>query len=777
VGGEGSIDSLLLPWLIEEFKRVLETSENPVFPPCFESDPVCQLRNGIRAIWNSWMHPIAMQARVSRTRKVPDEMGTAVVVQKMVFGNRDERDCLSGVFFTRNQRTGSNFPVIEWAPKVQCDKIVSGKLRKPLLGARQLKEKFPAIFDRLLLVKERVERRARRPLDIEFTVEDGKLYILQRRPLRMTFNATVRSLWDLVDEGKTSIQMASMVINNALNQPEKVLKEGFHDYKVLASGEPITNSAECGILVLGSQAALELAAEGVDVVLLRKRPYGETDVAINNPRVRAVIRCDGNTTGHEAVSAVAYSKPYIIHAVDAEGRPLIATSGEEIILNPESSISAYEWKRVFVDGERGILGYTEASDFLEDRKSRKKLYLDWEHLEEQFVAKNYRRLDYEELLDIHYDWELELELYRRMEKNFREGEGGFSGEELLDAFARYVSHLPPKDLKRTLELKEVCVEDFDFGPPLAYHGGDLAREVSKVLRPLMLFTTWRTHWIHEIMVQVARERGETENDVIRDIFLKNRTMSMVKDFEREGFHVMKAARSYYLILASNFEYSQDLDKLNIGPGSLDFGEKEALANDFLAYLREVRPEASEGVRTVFGEPPLGEGHARVISIGLSIPAVDFELVCRCLRTFLDKKKPCTPEDRAEAIPEGAFEPLWEVDSFFAAHPDFTISRQPGESPGSGDYVLGFGECSFGEFDGVVYGKEDYENLTRAVQSFEACLKTRGEEPRSVRPWQFEVDPYRRHSVIASVGIRFEREELRAVLDGLKAFLEGGGRAR
>lgn len=85
------------------------------------------------------------------------------------------------MLFTRDQRTGANEPHIEWTPKVQCDKIVSGKLRKPLLHTPELRERFPAIHERLLTVKEVFEARAKRPLDIEFTVENHKLYLLQRR--------------------------------------------------------------------------------------------------------------------------------------------------------------------------------------------------------------------------------------------------------------------------------------------------------------------------------------------------------------------------------------------------------------------------------------------------------------------------------------------------------------------------------------------------------------------------------------------------------------------
>ncbi len=770
VGGEGTLSVPLLPRLIREYKAVLGSARHPRFPSGFEANLSRQLRYAIEAIFSSWMAPSAVEARLSREGKIPDDMGTAAIVQKMVFGNRDDKNCLSGVFFTRNQRTGGNFPVIEWAPKVQCDKIVSGKIRKRLLQARQLKEQHPDVYDNLMIVKDRAESRAKRPLDIEFTVEARKLFLVQRRPLRMTFSAAVRAMWDLVDEGKTSIQMASMAINNALEQREKVVKEDFHDYEVLATGEPITNSADSGVLVLGTAEALERAKRGEGVILLRKRPYGETDVAVNHPNVRGVIRCDGNTTSHEAVSAVSYSKPYLINTVDADGRPLIVNDGDAVVMNPESPVARYLGRKVFVDGEQGILAFTEADDFLEDRKSRKKLYVDWEYLREQFDARKYGQLSYDELLDVHYDWELELEHYQELEKILKDEKITIEEEDLLETFRSYLAHLPERDRERTLHLKEVRVENFEFTPALRYKGTHLGRETLKILRALMLCTTWRTHWIHEILVEKARARGENENDVIRDIFLKNRTMSMLRSFESEGFHVMKGPKSYHLILASNFEYEQDPEYTKLGPETLRFAEKEELARQFMVFLKEVNPEVYGRVRMVEGEPPLGQGHARIISIGISIPHEDFDLVCRYLRSYLDKKLASgTGAGPLAAIPEGESVPLYQADPFFAPYPDYKITRQPETPEGARELLLAFGECSFGEFDGTMYGKEDYDRLMAAVKRFEDFAAARGWD-LGVRPWQFEVDPYRRHSVIAAVGLRFDEKKLGDVTRALKAFL-------
>lgn len=771
-GDEGTLSVPLIRTLIQSFKEILEGAVHPHFRSGFEYDLKKQLRTAIEAVLASNDAPPAVEARRSRRKnhgESLDDMGTAVVIQEMVFGNLDDANCLSGVFFTRDQRTGANNPIIEWAPKVQCDKIVSGKLRKRLLQAEDLQKRFPEIYERLLLIRDKFEARARRPLDMEFTVENGRLYLLQRRPMRMTSNATVRAMWDFVDEGKTSIQQASMVINNALEQPEKMLSEGFKDYRVLARGIPITDSADTGILVFGTEDALELARKGESVILLRKRPYGENTVAVNHPQIRGIVRYDGNTTGHEAVSAVAYSKPYIINMLDAEGRPLVLQGNGQLVLNPESTLCPYVGKRIFVDGERGILGFTESRDFLVDRKTQKKLYVDWEYLREQFNSMAYESYDYSTLVDIHYAWELELERYQQLEKRLKEGHDDIYERDLIEAFATYLNYTPERDRLRILQLKDVRIEDFNFGPHLRYRGKDLGSEVLKILRALMLCTTWRTHWVHEIMVRQAHQRGDTENDVIRDIFLKNRTMSLVRDFEQEGFHVMKVAHHYHLILASNFEYGEDLDKLQIGPGTLNYSEKEIFARQFLSYLQQVNPQLRSRVRMVQGEPPMGQGHARIVSIGLSVPHGDFDIVCRYLRTFLDQCQHGCPLDLKEMIPRQDFLELYHIDPFFAPYPDFMIKEEISGSECTGDCLLIFGRCSFGELEGALYGVEEYERLTEEVKRFETFLKESGQR-LPVRPWQFEVDPYRRHSVIGAVGIRLNRDHFREVLENLKRFL-------
>jgi hypothetical protein len=234
---------------------------------------------------------------------------------------------------------------------------------------------------------------------------------------------------------------------------------------------------------------------------------------------------------------------------------------------------------------------------------------------------------------------------------------------------------------------------------------------------------------------------------------------------------MKAPGYYYLILASNFEYGQDLDRVPIGPEALDYIEKEELARRFMSYLEETNPGLCGRTRMVQGEPPLGQGHARIISIGLSVPQRELGLVCRYLRAFLDQSKGDSQRDLRSKIPEGEFTELYLLDPFFAPFTEFRISREVVGTDATGDYLITFGGCSYGEFGGSVYGKEDYENLMEQVRGFEAYVRNSGGNA-AVRPWQFEVDPYRRHSVIAAVGIRFNRDALGEVLDSLKRFLAG-----
>lgn len=769
LGVEGAIPAQRLKTLIADFKRILENASHPRFPSGFETNLKSQLRNVIEAVFGSWMSPVAVEARRSRERPgeaIPDTMGTAVIIQRMVFGHRDHNS-LSGVLFTREPRTGADRPIIEWAPMVQGDKIVSGKLRKELLQAADLKTAYLDVYEMLLLVRNAFETRAKRPLDIEFTVETGRLFLLQRRSMRTTSSATVRAMWDMLDEGKTTIQLASMAINQALAQPEKVLREDFTDFQVLAAGEPITDSADSGILAFGSEAALELASRGEKVILLRRRAFGAGDLAVNHPLVRGIVRVDGHTTSHEAVSAVAYGKPYLMKTQDADGKPLLLFGEDKPILNPDSIVYSFVGKKVFLDGEKGTLGYTCSSDFLEDRRVRKKLYVDWEYLKEQFDAGGYENCGYAELIDLHYEFEMELENYQAMESKLTSGYE-VSRVELLHAFDTWLKCFRPADRVKAMALKEIAAEDFELGPPLVYHGDNLRGEVHKIISTLMLSTTWRAHWMHEMLVEKALARGDTENDVIRDINLKNRSMSLLIGFEKEGFHLMKTPGFSFLVLASNFEYGQDLDSPRVGPGALNYMEKDLLAQRFVEYLKSVDEPLGRLVRIISGEPPLGQGHARIVSIGLAIPEADFAIVCRYFRAFLDSRQG-RPADALSLTPETGFAELYQIDPFFASYPEFRVTRQIHLQKSAQELFISFGDCAFGEFEGQFYGKDQYDRLNRKIERFQAHLKKRGIN-LALRPWHFEIDPHRRHSLIAATGIRFSQNLLGEVIQHLKEFL-------
>ncbi len=254
------------------------------------------------------------------------------------------------MLFTRDQRDRGKRAPHRMGPRFSLKRTIPQASEKPLLQPRAAGA-FPAIHERLLTVKEVFEARAKRPLDIEFTVENHKLYLLQRRPLRMTSSAALRSMWDFVDEGKTSIQLASMIINTALEQSEKSLRCDFTEYQVLARGEPITDTADSGTLVFGTEAAIALADRGEDVIMLGRRPFGETE-AVNHPLVRGIVRYEGNITGHEAVSAVAYSKPYSSTSrMPAASRGLLRRRHADA--QPQKHPSPAIWqKESFVDRER-----------------------------------------------------------------------------------------------------------------------------------------------------------------------------------------------------------------------------------------------------------------------------------------------------------------------------------------------------------------------------------------------------------------------------------------
>ncbi len=303
-------------------------------------DPMEQLRLAIGAVFDSWTNRRAVDYR--RTNNIPDHLGTAVTIQTMVFGNAGGESG-TGVAFTRHPATGEPTFYGEYLPNAQGEEVVAG-LRTPLsLGA--LSEQLPSIHQQLTEIAARLEAKYRDMQDIEFTVEHGKLWMLQTRTGKRTARAAVRIAIDLVHEGIISREEAVRRVTpgriDELLHP--VVKPGPADV-VLAVGLPASPGGASGTVVFDPDEAHELAAQGHPVVLVRTET--SPDDFHGMVAAAAVVTTRGGVTSHAAVVARGMGKSCVVGCGDIEvdyGAQLFSASGTEV--------SKGDW--ITVDGTTG----------------------------------------------------------------------------------------------------------------------------------------------------------------------------------------------------------------------------------------------------------------------------------------------------------------------------------------------------------------------------------------------------------------------------------------
>ena len=185
--------------LVDEFKRIFEQETGEEFP----QEPREQLRQAIRAVFDSWNGPRAVEYR--RIHQIPDDWGTAVNVQQMVFGNKGEGSA-SGVAFSRDETTGAPEPSGDFLQNAQGEDVVSGVRNTRDLS--ELKDFMPEAYDDLLEIMRTLEQHYRDMQDVEFTIEEGMLYMLQTRSAKRPAQAAVRVAVDMVSEGLISKEEA-----------------------------------------------------------------------------------------------------------------------------------------------------------------------------------------------------------------------------------------------------------------------------------------------------------------------------------------------------------------------------------------------------------------------------------------------------------------------------------------------------------------------------------------------------------------------------------------
>lgn len=313
-------DAALGPEDLEElayrYLRHLEARGTP-----FPLDPWAQLQGAIEAVFRSWQNPRARTYR--RIYGIPEDLGTAVVVQAMVFGNLGE-DSGTGVGFTRNPATGEKGLYGEYLRNAQGEDVVAGvRTPEPL---ERLKGYAPGLYEELLQVAERLERHFRDMQDFEFTVERGRLFLLQTRAGKRTAQAAVRIAVEMAEEGLISREEAVMRVEaNALPGLLRPSVDRDQAPRPLLKGLPASPGAAVGHAAFTNEAVERFHAQGLPAVLVRPETTPEDITGMY--LAKGILTARGGLTSHAAVVARGLGVPAVVGAealrvFPGEGRAL-----------------------------------------------------------------------------------------------------------------------------------------------------------------------------------------------------------------------------------------------------------------------------------------------------------------------------------------------------------------------------------------------------------------------------------------------------------------------
>ena len=287
--------------VIEQYKEIIKQETGKSFP----QEPKEQLVMAIEAVFRSWNNQRAKVYR--RINKIPDDLGTAVNVQTMVFGNKGE-DSGTGVAFTRNPSTGENKVYGEFLMNAQGEDVVAG-IRTPK-GITELENVMPEVYKQFINVCETLEKHYKDMQDIEFTIENGKLYMLQTRSGKRTAQAAVKIAVEMVKEGLIDKNDALLRVS-----PDQVVTllhrriDPEAEVEVLAKGLPASPGAGSGQVAFDPDEAEELGKQGKKVILVRMETTPDDIHGI--VMAQGVLTSRGGMTSHAAVVARGMGKPCI----------------------------------------------------------------------------------------------------------------------------------------------------------------------------------------------------------------------------------------------------------------------------------------------------------------------------------------------------------------------------------------------------------------------------------------------------------------------------------
>ncbi len=302
--------------LVTIFKQIVRDDTGREFP----TDPNEQLDLAIRAVFASWFGERAREYR--KYNKIADDLGTAVNVVTMVYGNMGE-DSGTGVAFTRNTFSGTKELYGEYLTNAQGEDVVAG-IRTPF-DIADLKERMPAVYDEFVAIGDQLERHYKDVQDLEFTIERGKLYMLQTRSAKRTAAAAVKIAVDMVAEGL--IDKREAVSRIEPSQVDQLLRDQFEPAarkaaQKIAGGLNASPGAAVGRAVFHYRTAVEWVANGETVVLVREEtsPDDFPGMAVS----QGILTAKGGATSHAAIVARQIGKPCVAGSeelhVDADAR-------------------------------------------------------------------------------------------------------------------------------------------------------------------------------------------------------------------------------------------------------------------------------------------------------------------------------------------------------------------------------------------------------------------------------------------------------------------------
>lgn len=357
---DAEIPASALAELVEGHLRAVEAYTGEPFP----QDPATQLRGAIEAVFRSWHAPRAVRYR--RRERIPDDLGTAVNVQAMVFGNRDDNSG-TGVGFTRNPSTGEAEPYGDFLVNAQGEDVVAGVRNTLPLSA--MAELFPSQHAELLDIFDRLERHYRDMLDTEFTIEQGTLWMLQARVGKRTGAAALRIAVDLTTDPRIGLSKHEAVMRVRPEHLEQVLHPHLERTRavLLGTGVPASPGAAVGHAYFDPDRAADAADRGERVVLVRQETSPE-DVH-GMIAAEGILTARGGMASHAAVVARGWGKPAVCGAESL-------TVGDDSFSTADGTI-VREGDLISIDGSTGSVYLGEVTLVEGDAPPELELVLGW----------------------------------------------------------------------------------------------------------------------------------------------------------------------------------------------------------------------------------------------------------------------------------------------------------------------------------------------------------------------------------------------------------------